>query len=398
MADIIVTREELYDLIWTKPVTQVAKDFGVSDVWISKACTKARIPRPNRGYWAKLQSGKKSDRASLPASLLLQSDLIQIRQGSRYGTVEPRPTDEEIVATPEPSPPVFDESIEDFTRRISDAVGVVRMSTTMRDMHPAISRALEEDERRKEAQRNSRWHTGPNPEYDTPAGQRLILALNCLFNAWERLGGEIDVGGTRHLRFRLGMYSGWENFVFKVLEKFEAEATRKTTHKPVYGFAWTYESWQIFRQPTYRSYETLSGEVIKALIVEVIVRNEESYRASQKRWYEWDLSKRRDAAKRIEKRKADEIERIRREKEELLSLRVQHLDSAIAGVRKANEIRQLISSLANRRIELEQNGTNFERWKAWASNYADSIDIYSWDSNNVSEWIAGFSFDDANNE
>ena len=398
MTDIIVTREDLYDLIWTKPITQVAKDFAVSDVWISKACTKARIPRPNRGYWAKLQSGKKVTKEPLPASLLLQSDLVQIKQGSRYGSVKPRPTDEEIVAAPEPDPPKFDESIEDFTKRISDTVGVVRMTATLRDIHPAISRALEEDERRKEAQRNSRWHSGPNPEYDTPAGQRLILALNCLFNAWERLGGEVDVGGTRHLRFRLGMYSGWENFVFKVLEKFEAEATRKTTHKPVYGFSWTYESWQIYRQPTYRSYETLSGEVIKALIVEVIVRNEEARRASRKRWYEWDLSERRDAAKRIEKRNADEIERIRREKEELLALRTGKLNSAIKGARKAPQIRQLIAEVETRLSELGQQTADFDRWKVWASSYADSIDIGVWSIDNIQDWLKEFAFTDNNSD
>ena len=394
MADIIVTREDLYDLIWTKPITQVAKDFGVSDVWISKACTNARIPRPNRGYWAKLQSGGKVEKQSLPVSLLLQSDVVQIKQGSRYGSVNPRPTDEQLVASPEPEPPEFDESIEKFTRRISDAVGVIRMSTTLREIHPAISRVLAEDERRKEAQRISQWGIGSKPEYDTPVGQRLLLALNCLFNAWERLGGNVDVGGMRHLRFSIGMYSGWKNFAFKVLEKFEAEATRKTTHKPVYGFAWTHESWQIHRQPTYRSYETLSGEVIKALIVEAVVCNEESRRASEKRWYEWDLSERRDAAKRIEKRKADEIERIRREEEELLALRFGKLNSSIKGVRKAQQIRELIAEVEARLSELGQQTSDFDRWKAWASSYADSIDIRMWPIDNIREWLKAYALTD----
>ncbi len=85
MAETVVAREDLYDLIWTKPITQVAKDFGMSDVWISKACTKTRIPRPRRGYWAKLESGKKAPTMSHAiGSLFLRLDLIRL--SSLWGT------------------------------------------------------------------------------------------------------------------------------------------------------------------------------------------------------------------------------------------------------------------------------------------------------------------------
>lgn len=392
MTEISLTRQELYDLIWAKPITQVAKDFGVSDVWISKACTKARIPRPNRGYWAKLQSGKVVRKEPLPQLLLLQSDGVQIKQGNRYGSARPRVSDEELVAAPEPEPPQFDETIDDYTKHVSDVVGSVRMATTLRDIHPAISRALAEDERRKEVKRNSQWHFGTEPECDSPVGQRLLLALNCLFHAWERLGGEVEVGGTRNLRFRLGMFSGWKSFVFKVLEKFEADATRKAPHRPVYGFAWTHETWQIYRKPTYRSYETLSGEVVKALIVEAIVRREESYRESVRRWYDWELCERRDAAKRIEKRKADEIERIRREKEELRALRIGKLNSAIKGTRKAKEIRNLIEIVESRLSESGPRPVGFDQWKAWAAAYADWLDIGVWPTDSLQDWLADFAF------
>ncbi len=46
MQSTTLTRKELYELIWSKPMTTVAKDFGVSDVWISKICKEADIPRP----------------------------------------------------------------------------------------------------------------------------------------------------------------------------------------------------------------------------------------------------------------------------------------------------------------------------------------------------------------
>ena len=46
------SREELYELIWSKPIAQLAKGFGLSDVALTKKCKHLGIPRPGRGYWA----------------------------------------------------------------------------------------------------------------------------------------------------------------------------------------------------------------------------------------------------------------------------------------------------------------------------------------------------------
>ena len=50
------TPEELQKLVWEKPTTQIAKDFGVSDNAISKWCKNYDITKPSRGYWAKQKS------------------------------------------------------------------------------------------------------------------------------------------------------------------------------------------------------------------------------------------------------------------------------------------------------------------------------------------------------
>lgn len=53
------TREELYALVWSKPTTEIAREIGVSDVAVAKACQRHSIPKPPLGYWAKVQSGQK---------------------------------------------------------------------------------------------------------------------------------------------------------------------------------------------------------------------------------------------------------------------------------------------------------------------------------------------------
>jgi hypothetical protein len=55
----VLTRRELYDLVWSKPTKDLAADFGVSDVGIAKICDRHRVPKPGRGYWAKLRAGQK---------------------------------------------------------------------------------------------------------------------------------------------------------------------------------------------------------------------------------------------------------------------------------------------------------------------------------------------------
>jgi hypothetical protein len=54
-----LTRRELFDLVWSKPVTKVAAGLGISDVAVKKICDKHRIPVPGRGYWAKVAAGQR---------------------------------------------------------------------------------------------------------------------------------------------------------------------------------------------------------------------------------------------------------------------------------------------------------------------------------------------------
>ncbi len=40
------TRQALYDLVWSQPMSKLAKNLGVSDVAVAKACRRAEIPVP----------------------------------------------------------------------------------------------------------------------------------------------------------------------------------------------------------------------------------------------------------------------------------------------------------------------------------------------------------------
>ncbi|MBL3568941.1 hypothetical protein BV509_21065 [Rhodovulum sulfidophilum] len=48
------TRRDLYDLVWSKPMTSLAQKFGISDRGLAKTCSRNRVPVPPRGYWAQV--------------------------------------------------------------------------------------------------------------------------------------------------------------------------------------------------------------------------------------------------------------------------------------------------------------------------------------------------------
>jgi hypothetical protein len=60
------TRKELYDLVWNKPLTHIAKDYNFSDNGIRKICKKHNIPLPKNGHWSKLKFNKKVIKEKLP--------------------------------------------------------------------------------------------------------------------------------------------------------------------------------------------------------------------------------------------------------------------------------------------------------------------------------------------
>ncbi len=73
------TRQRLYKLVWSKPVSSLAKQFGISDVGLAKACKRAQIPLPMRGYWAKVAVGQRREKTALPPPESGKSDRIVLR-------------------------------------------------------------------------------------------------------------------------------------------------------------------------------------------------------------------------------------------------------------------------------------------------------------------------------
>jgi hypothetical protein len=66
MRKLIMSRRRLFELVWAKPITQLALEFGMPPKHLAKACDRHDIPRPDPGHWQKLAYGKKLRTAELP--------------------------------------------------------------------------------------------------------------------------------------------------------------------------------------------------------------------------------------------------------------------------------------------------------------------------------------------
>jgi len=87
--EIILTRTELYDLVWNKPMLQLSDELAISDRGLAKKCIRHKVPVPYRGYWAKIEAGKKVRKSPLPKNSDESLDRIYfIKEKDSYKALE----------------------------------------------------------------------------------------------------------------------------------------------------------------------------------------------------------------------------------------------------------------------------------------------------------------------
>ncbi|WP_319756515.1 hypothetical protein [uncultured Sphaerochaeta sp.] len=66
MAEKIKSREDLYGVVWSKPMIKLAEEFGISGRGLAKLCERLKVPVPPRGYWRKFSLGQSIRKIPLP--------------------------------------------------------------------------------------------------------------------------------------------------------------------------------------------------------------------------------------------------------------------------------------------------------------------------------------------
>ena len=90
LSEIRLDRKELYELVWSAPMSTLADQYAISDVGLAKICRSLNVPHPGRGYWTKLRYGKPIRRPPLPDRSTGTRAHVVIRKSQRSIT-KPKP-------------------------------------------------------------------------------------------------------------------------------------------------------------------------------------------------------------------------------------------------------------------------------------------------------------------
>jgi hypothetical protein len=157
----------MFDMVWRTPVLILAKQIGVSDVGLAKACRKAGIVLPARGYWAKPES-KRPKKPKPPAT-----------NGSiEFHVLDPASLPEK----PKPAPAAQRSSI--------------KIPTTLFEPHPLVKRWLAAARKAKVVEGYLSLPPGEVLDAKISKGQvdRCAILLDTLIKEAERRGHVWQVG------------------------------------------------------------------------------------------------------------------------------------------------------------------------------------------------------------
>lgn len=370
-----LTREQLYEMVWSEPLKVLGPNFGISDVALKKTCHKAAIPVPERGYWAKRQAGKPCIQQSLPPRPPGLAEEVIVGGGAYAYWNYHRLTEKEILG-PLPDPPSFPEPIEAVRERVKKEIGKVSVPKTILQPHPAIARLLQDDEKRREKHRSSpySWYA---PIFDSPFERRRLRILNALFLAVSRIDAKASTRGQEAREIEVTV--GQQHVVIRLdRPSVQRRGSRVPTDPKSDGLQLAILASYGSDEHRYAWQDSETSKIesqLADIAVEVVVCGELQYREGCVRSHEWRIERKAQLEEEARKRKA---EAERKERERLARLEKERIDRLLGearSLRQANDIRDYVDAV---RAAARQSGQlsqeELERWCTWALAQADRID------------------------
>ncbi len=181
-----LSRRQLYALVWSAPMQRLAKQVGISDVALAKTCRKADVPVPERGYWNKLQAGKRLRRTEFAP------DDVVTAKGVTIGGVLNDELKNRLAEYPDGA---IEEEIEVLAERFAKRLGKVVVPKSFDKAHPLIARLLEKDEAIRQAKLTDSY-LWREPMFESAFERRRLRILNAIFLAVARVGGTCWLRGS----------------------------------------------------------------------------------------------------------------------------------------------------------------------------------------------------------
>ena len=373
-----LTREALYDLVWSEPMMTLSARFKISDVALKKTCARTGIPTPERGYWAKKDAGKEVFQAALPLRPPGMSDEIEIGAGSNisYGHWT-----KEDLSAPIGPPPEFSEPIETVRARIAETIDQVTVPKKAQIWHPIIDRLLKEDEKRREKQLSESYtFSWEKPRFDSPFDLRRLRILNSLFFAVAKMNGKASVRGRETLDIGISFFQ--QHLPLCLDRPRKPNRHTQVVHNAVESSDMRLclsilKGWS--SEETLSTWQDEGAHKLEAqmteIAIQIVLTAEIKYRENALHQHQWRIKRRAQLEEEQRKQKL-EAERAEKERQKRIEQsRVNRLLRDAAAFQQAGEIRKYVEAIRQTLSRDESHSIEeFEEWSQWALAQADRID------------------------
>lgn len=368
------SREEFYDLIWSKPIKDLAPEFGMSDVALGKICRQLGVALPGRGYWAKQKAGAKlPPKPELPPRGFGEWDAVTVGHGARTELEELRP------------PPEFREGLVELTERAKRAATHIVVPKTFSKPHRAIAGLLRSDEKKREKAADlpySSWER--EGLFPSPFEQRRLRLLDTIFKAVEKVGLEAHAKGHNPQDFTIAARNGCQ-IDFKLdhpstKERYSFHRT-SAANRPATDVLRLEICW--YRDPPagmQTAWEDTKDHKLEhdidGIVAGIFVAMEMLYRALKFQKYELAVEDRENRRKQEEAAQKAAIKEERFRLERVRKAQLDKLFSDATAYRLAKDLREYVAEVlsANESDEQPVSTKDLQAWAAWAREQADSID------------------------
>ena len=338
----VLSRETLYEQVWSEPLTKLAPKFGISDVGLAKICSRHQIPRPPVGHWAKLAHGKASARIPLP--VLDDESLHEIRLFRRNFEHQP----------PQSTSPVPEVKVGDRLLRPHRLIDQAR--TLLRNASPSRNGVTIQP-------------TDQCLGISVTQGSltRALRILDALIKHWEAIGGSVSAGESAT------WFTEGEDRIGVTLTE---QITRH--EKPSSSRYWKEHRYEpsgrlILRVDTWASGPRKTWSDGKKQKLELLLGK---VCASLRAWIGCERTRRLDReCEARQEQVAKQVRQVAKAHMEAEEKRIDQLEHSAAAWTKADQIRSYLAALQSR-VEAGnlpvQDIEGFEQWIEWAHWFADS--------------------------
>jgi hypothetical protein len=368
-AQILLSRVELYKMVWSEPVWTLARKHGLSDRGLAKICAKMDIPVPGRGYWQKKKNGWRIPVPPLPPPK--KSTIAEVRLGKSQ----------------KPSTDIANPELGDKISYERQSENRITVPTSLTSPHPLVAKT---EKSIRSTKPDSKGMIRPKAHgcLDVRVGKdsidRAVRILDTLVTALDARGLSVSTAANKQFAACITVMDEVIEFYleekFKIVEKKLTQAQKKEQEKYPWMYSHEYDyiptgimslkidAWGICDTrkkwsdgEKQRLEDCLNSFVIGLMKAAETIKKSRIQREKQE--LEWQERKRR----------SEELEKLRWEEE----ARIKDLDKEVTAWSKSQQIRAYTEAFRKAVIQLYGEivpGGKHDKWLTWAKQYADRID------------------------